>query len=70
MSSRSPEVAVEVGGGKESRPCSLPDAVDVGAGVEDLGPCRPKAPAGDWDLLRDLERFLEPEAEAGVEDLG
>ena len=77
-SSRSPEVAVAVGGGKEAEKESLPvsrlDAEEVGAGVEDLGPL-PDAPAGDLDLLRalDLALFLaeedEAEFEAGAEDL-
>ena len=48
-----------VGGGKRRRLWTRPEAVEVGAGVDDLGPA---APAGDFDLdlWRDFDLAFFP----------
>ena len=57
---------MEVGGGNRRRPCSRPDAEEVGAGVDVLGPV---VLAGDCDLCRcldlDFDLFLPLEAWGG-----
>ena len=55
-------MTVEVAGGKARRLSKRRAAVEVGAGVDDLGP---DAPAGDLDRLRlfDLDLFLVAEEE-------